>query len=275
MLDLDTFVAVPGGRLRVVVAGEGPPILLVHSSIVDLRSWDAVVPPLVAAGYRVVRYDIRGFGASTTEDVPYSNRADLVAVLDATGARQAAIVGNSRGAFIALDTILEVPDRFVAFTWVAGGIGGFDGGATPEEAALFEQGDALEEGDDADALADLELRVWVDGVGQPSTRVPAALRASFLEMDRPLLEPGRVFGQSIPLEPTANGRLGDVHVPTLAVVGGLDTSGTKAAAARLAETVPGARLVTIPDVAHMVGMEVPERLAELIVELLAPLPRWR
>jgi pimeloyl-ACP methyl ester carboxylesterase len=94
-------------------------------------------------------------------------------------------------------------------------------------------------------------------------------------MDRPLLEPGRVFGQSIPLQPTANGRLGDVHVPTLAVVGGLDTSGTKAAAARLAETVPGARRVTIPDVAHMVGMEVPGRLAELIVELLAPLPRWR
>jgi pimeloyl-ACP methyl ester carboxylesterase len=274
MPDLDTFIDVPGGRLRVVTEGDGPPILLVHSAIVDMRSWDAVVPQLVAAGYRVIRYDVRGYGSSTAEDVDFSNRADVLAVLDGVGAGQAAVVGNSRGAMIALDTVLDSPDRFVAFVWVGGGIGGFDGGATADEIALYEEGDALEGAGDADGLADLDIRAWVDGIGQSPSRVPAAIREAVREMDRPLVEPGRVFGKPIPLDPPANERLGSVRVPTLAVVGALDTSGTRAAAARLAEAVPAARAITIPDVAHLVGMEVPVELAALIVEFLAPLPRW-
>ena len=274
MPDVDKFIDVPGGRLRVVTEGEGPPILLVHSAIVDMRAWDAMVPPLVAAGYRVIRYDIRGYGTSTAEDVDFSNRADVLAVLDSVGAGQAAVVGNSRGAMIALDTVLEAPDRFVAFVWVGGGIGGFDGGATPEEITLYEEGDALEGAGDAAGMADLDIRAWVDGIGQPPTRVPGAIREAVREMDRPLVEPGRVFGVPIPLDPPANERLGGIRVPTLAVVGALDSSGTRASASRLAEAVPGARLITIPDVAHLVGMEVPAELAALIVEFLAPLPRW-
>jgi len=232
MSDLDTAIDVPGGRLRVVAEGDGPPILLVHSAIVDMRSWDDVVPPLVAAGYRVIRYDIRGYGSSTAEDVDFSNRADLVAVLDGVGARQVALVGNSRGAMIALDTVLESPDRFVAFIWVGGGIGGFDGGATPDEMTLYEEGDALESAGDADGMADLDIRAWVDGIGQPPTRVPASIREAVRERDRPLVEPSRVFGKPIPLASVANERLGEIRVPTLAVVGALDSSGTRASAAR-------------------------------------------
>jgi len=177
MPSLTRAVAVPGGSLHTVVDGEGPPILLVHAGIVDLRAWDPLVPFLVDAGYRAVRYDTRAFGRSTTEDVDFSNRADLRAVLDAFGIGRAAFVGNSRGAMIALDTILESPERAVAFAF-------------------------------------------------------------------------------------------------LAVVGGLDTSDTQAAARRLEEAVPGARRVVIPDVAHMVGMEAPDRLADLIVDLLRPLGNW-
>ena len=128
--------------------------------------------------------------------------------------------------------------------------------------------------DDIDGLTDLDLRIWVDGVGQSPNRVPRALREAVREMDRPLVVPGREFGKPIPLAPQADGRLGEIRVPTLAVVGALDTTGTRASAARLASAVDGARLVTLPNVAHLVGMEVPARLAALITELLAPLPRW-
>ena len=271
----DTFVDVPGGRLRVVVEGEGPPILFCHSALVDLTSWDGVVPPLHAAGYKTVCYDTRGFGASTTDDVDFSNRDDLVAVLDAVGAGKAALVGNSRGAMIALDSLIQFPDRFVAFVWVGGGITGFDaGGPTPEEQPIWDEGERLESAGDADGMADLDVRAWVDGIGQPATRVPAELREAVRAMDRPLVEPGRVFGKPIPFDPPANGRLDAIHVPVLAVVGALDTSDTRASAERLEQGVPGARRIVIPDVAHMIGMEVPEQLAALIVEFLAPLPRW-
>ena len=270
------WLPVPGGTLHLKVEGDGPPILLVHAGIVDLRAWDPLVPFLVDAGYRAVRYDTRGFGRSTTDDIEFSNRADLRAVLDAFGIGRAAFVGNSRGAMIALDTILESPERAVAFAWVGGGIGGFEAGAaTPVEAAIFERADALESsGSDPDALADLEARIWVDGPRAAEGRAPRWIRDAVRDMDRPLLEPGRVTGRPIPLDPPANERLGDIAIPVLAVVGAEDTTDTLAAAERLEAAVAGARRVVLPDVAHMVGMEAPEQLAGRIVDLVRPIGTW-
>lgn len=268
------WLDVPGARLALEDEGSGPPIVLVHSAIVNRRSWDALTPLLVAAGYRVVRYDMRGFGESTAEAVEFSPRADLVAVLDDRGIGKAAVAGNSWGAMNALDTVLEFPDRFVALCWLGGGVGGFEGGNTPEEQALFDAEGKAEEDGKPDLAADLDVQIWVDGVGQPQTRVPTAIRDAVRSMDRELLEPGREFGSNTILEPRANDRLADVAVPVLAIIGGLDTSGTRAAARRLADGAPNVRLEEWPDVAHMIAMEAPERVAKAFLELLAPLPRW-
>jgi pimeloyl-ACP methyl ester carboxylesterase len=67
-------VPVPGGQLHAVADGDGPPILLFHAWVADLRAWDPVVPLLVDAGYRAVRFDARGFGSSTTDDVDLAPR---------------------------------------------------------------------------------------------------------------------------------------------------------------------------------------------------------
>ncbi len=269
---------VPHGHLKVVLDGEpdAPPILLVHSAVVNLHSWDAMIPFLVNAGYRVIRYDARGFGESTTEDVEFSTGDDLRAVLDAVAARQVAVAGNSRGASIALDAILETPDRFVAYIWVGGGIGGYQAGVQPTEAerALDEEWEPAEKAGDIEAMADIDRRMWLDGAGQPPTRVPAATRAAFIAMDRPLVDPKRVFGKPSQLQPPAAERLGDLTLPTLIVVGELDSARTRASAAHLATAAANARLVSWPDVAHQIGMEQPQRLAETIVDFLAPLPRW-
>jgi pimeloyl-ACP methyl ester carboxylesterase len=268
------WVDVPGGRLAVEDEGEGPPIVLVHSAIVNRRAWDALTPLLVEAGYRVIRYDMRGWGESTAEAVEFSPRADLLAVMDTRGVGKAAVVGNSWGAMQVLDTVLESPDRFVAFGWLGGGVGGFEGGNNPQEQELLNAEDKAEEDGQPDLAADLDVRIWVDGVGQPPTRVPAAIRDAVRSMDREVLEPGREFGTNTRLEPRANDRLGDLAVPTLAVIGALDVSGTRKAARRLAEGAPNVRLEEWPDVAHMIAMEQPDRLAALLVEFLAQLPRW-
>jgi len=70
-------VDVPGGRLFVIDEGSGPPIDLLHAGIADSRSWDAMVSLLNRAGYRTIRYDQRGAGRSTTEDVEFSRAGDL------------------------------------------------------------------------------------------------------------------------------------------------------------------------------------------------------
>jgi pimeloyl-ACP methyl ester carboxylesterase len=94
----------------------------------------------------VIRYDYRGHGRTTSEDVPFSNRDDLRALLDHLGVDRTHLLGLSRGAMIALDFTLESPERVSSLVWVAGGVGGFQGPPPPKE-----------------ALAELDVRVSVDG----------------------------------------------------------------------------------------------------------------
>ena len=236
-----------------------------------------MVPPLVEAGFRVVRYDLRGFGQSESDDVEYSNRADVIAVMDALGIERAPLVGNSRGGHIAFDTAVEFPDRVVAVVGVGAGIGGFDHAPAPDEVAIFDELERLEEADppDVERLAAMEAHLWVNGIGQPSDRAPASIREAVREMILLSYGPGKSNGQPIVLEPAVADRLGDLRCPVLAVAGSLDTSFINAVARHLEANAPVARAVVVPDVAHMIGMERPAELASMITEFLAPLRPWR
>jgi 3-oxoadipate enol-lactonase len=270
---MERFIDVDGGRLFAACDGQGPPVVLIHAAIADHRAWDAMVPGLVAAGFRVVRYDYRSFGRSTTDDVVFSDRADLLAVLDAFDITRAALVGNSRGGGIAIGCAIEYPDRVAAVVGVGSGLGGFEGELTPAEQALFEEGDRLEEAAEIDreALVDLEVRVWVDGPGQPADRVDPAVREAVRAMDWSLYDPARVKGRPLPLDPPANDRLSELHCPVLAVAGGLDVSVMTQSARRIESAAVNARAVIWPDVAHMIGMEAPDRLNALVIDFLGPL----
>ena len=274
---MERFVDVAGARLYVEDDGSGPPIVLLHAGIANLRAWDAMIPGLTAAGYRAIRYDARGFGRSETQDVEFSNRADAIAVLDAVGVGRAALVGNSRGGQIAIDTTIEFPDRVAALVTIGSGPGGFDPGVEfPDEAPYFAEAERLESAEvmDADAIADLDVRLWVDGPGQPPDRVPSEIREAVRAMDRPLYLPGHIDGKPIQLAPPANDRLDGLTVPLLAIYGELDVTYMAKAAERLVAAVSTARAVAMPGVAHMPGLEVPDQVNALILEFLAPLPRW-
>jgi 3-oxoadipate enol-lactonase len=278
---MDTYVEVPGGRLFAVVDGEGPPVVLLHAAIVDLRAWDDMVPGLVRAGFRAIRYDRRGFGRSTTEDVSYGDHTDLVSVLDALEVRQAALVGNSMGGVVAIDTAIEFPDRVVAVMGVGTGLSGFVATVKPEEMAAYQEEERLAEAADAsgtateiNAIAEFEVRLWLDGLGQPPDRVPSDVRDRVRAMCRAIHTPGRVRGHSVPMQPLADDRLGELRCPVLTIVGGLDVSEVPSTAHRIVEGAPDASIVVLPNVAHLVGMEVPETLAEVVREFLAPLGAW-
>jgi pimeloyl-ACP methyl ester carboxylesterase len=105
-------LARPGARLAYQVTGEGPAVVLVHGFGLDMRMWDPQVEPL-AAQFRVVRYDCRGFGASGPLDpaVPYTQADDLVALLDHLAIADAVLVGLSFGGRVALQTALAAPAR--------------------------------------------------------------------------------------------------------------------------------------------------------------------
>ncbi|HEY3334587.1 MAG TPA: alpha/beta fold hydrolase [Candidatus Limnocylindrales bacterium] len=261
------LVDVPGGRLWAQWAGEGSAVVLVHAGIADARMWDPQWDELVAR-HRVARYDTRGFGRTETEAVPFSNRADLVAVMDAAGIDRAVFVGCSRAGQIVLDTALEYPDRCAGIVWVCGGVSGFEWDETPEEMAAFEREEVLAEAQDWEALADHDVQVWVDGIGQPAGRAPAFARDLVRLMTLQTYVQDKENGQPIVLDPPAAGRLGELRVPVLAIVGGLDNSSIGPAAGLLVEQA-GARRIDLPDVAHMPSLERPEWFTETLLGFLS------
>jgi non-heme chloroperoxidase len=80
--------------------GAGQPVVLIHGYPLSGRAWDRQVPALLAAGYRVITYDRRGFGASSQPATGYDYdtfAADLHTLLEHLDLREAVLVGHSMG----------------------------------------------------------------------------------------------------------------------------------------------------------------------------------
>ncbi len=267
--DGEQFVAVPGGRLWAQAEGSGSGVVLAHAGIADARMWDPQWDAL-AARHRVVRYDLRGFFRSEVEHVRFSNREDLVAVMDAAGLDRAVLVGCSRAGTISLDTALEFPDRVSGLVWVCGGVSGADlGDAGDEVAELDRQEEALADAKDWDAVTEIDLRIWVDGPREPAGSGPAAVRELVRTMCLDTLRQDKVYGDAIDLDPPAAARLGELRVPVLAIVGERDPLVTARAADVLVAGVAAARRIDLPGVAHLPNLERPEWFTETLLAFLA------
>jgi len=96
--------------------GDGPPALLLHNATGSTRDWRYLTPRLAEAGYQAIVYDRPGFGKSDPLahwplDYLHRDRDDLIALMDALGLEQAALVGNSDGAAISLLAAAAEPAR--------------------------------------------------------------------------------------------------------------------------------------------------------------------
>jgi pimeloyl-ACP methyl ester carboxylesterase len=263
------FLAVPGGRLWFAVDGpdDGIPLALIHAGVATSEMWDEHVPAFLDAGLRVIRYDTRGFGRTETENVPFSNRADLAALLDHLGVESTHLVGISRGGTIALDFTLERPERIRSLALVAASPSGFEFD-DPASEPFWQRMEALEEARDFETLIPLEVDFWLEGEGQPRGRTGPDLRAKMERWGHEnYLGPGR-DAQPQPLDPRAAGRLSEVHVPVAVSWGDLDEAATRAAGPVMRDGIAGAEGVVFPGVAHMFNLERPREFERLVLDLV-------
>lgn len=224
--------------------------------------WDFQARAL-ADSYRVIRSDLRGFGRSTTDHVEFAYWADVAALLGHLGVDRAHVVGQSIGGKVALDLTLARPACVATLTSVAGGIGGFRPDLDLEEDSVpWSEMDRLWDEKKWAELAELETEVWVDGWGQPTTRLDRNLRDRVKGDVLSTYQAENEEGLPQPLEPQAAHRLGELTIPLLVVIGTLDEPRSRATAAHLAASVPGSRSVEVQGVAHMIQLEAPERVAE-------------
>lgn len=264
-------LAVDGRELYYEVRGEGPAVVLVHSAIADSSLWDRQADAL-ASRFRVVRYDVAGFGRSPLRPGPFSHVADLHALVEHLDLSRAAVAGNSMGGRIALEYALEHPDVVERLVLVAAGLPDHEWSeemqrADAEEERLFEAGDF-------EGAADGQVRFWVDGPARGPDAVDPGLRERFRRM---VLRSYELYAAAAKngeparaqwLEPPASERLGEIRIPTLLVVGDADASDLLAIADELERRIPDARKAVVPDAAHALPLERPEELDRLLLEFL-------
>jgi len=257
-----------GAELNYELTGEGPAVALLHEGVCDLRMWDELAEVL-AREFRVLWYDMRGYGESTLPPGPFSQSGDLLALFDQVGIERAALVGVSYGGRVALDTAFVAPDRVTCLVLAATGLRDHEWSAVVRE--FGDEEERLVESGDLAAATDLNVRLWVDG----PNRGPDPAREATRERVRTMQ--GRAFEIQEPAYATApppgpedpvDVRLGAIGTPTLVVVGDADVPDFLEIADRLAAELPDARKVVLPDTAHTIPLERPEEFRELTVGFL-------
>lgn len=260
-------------ELHYDVGGSGHPLTLIHGMLVDRRSWDEQFEAF-ARQYHVLRYDMRGWGASLQEpaEPSFSPRQDLLNLLDSLHLQKTFLLGLSGGGGIALDFTLEHPQRVDALILVASGISGVAMPLTESvEAFVGQYYGALRQRDLASAV-NATMRMWVDGPRRTPEQVNARARSRIATMlTQHIQQHGDYLAHQqhmLALEPPAITRLAEVKVPTLIVVGNQDWPHVLEMADTLEREIAQAEKVVLAGAAHHPNMETPEEFNRAVLEFL-------
>lgn len=249
-------------------AGEGDSLLMIHAGVADSRQWDKEFA-YFASRYRVIRYDLRGYGKSEPVEGEYSHLQDLTALLDYLEIEGPIVaMGCSMGGGVAMNLALARPDAVKSLILVDAGPPGLELDVpTDDKAADIEQ--ALNAGD-LDLVAELETQIWFDGVGRTPAQVDQGMRKLVYEMNRrALAHETKGLGTRLPdAEIPAAQRLSELQLPVMVIVGAHDVPYMQAAADYMVEKITSARKVIIEDAAHLPNMEHPDDFRKLIAAFL-------
>jgi 3-oxoadipate enol-lactonase len=229
---------------------DAPAVVLAHPLGVTHRLWDATAAAL-RDRYRVVRYDVRGHGASATPPGPYSlaeMSEDVRELLDALALDAVHFVGMSMGGCIALAFALAHRDRVRSLVLC-------DTTACYGPAVVPMWEDRIrvaEKSGMTPELVERTMAIWfsadyhgrrkdvVDRVaGMLATTDPRGYAASI-----------RAIGWT-----DQRDRIGAIRAPTLVVVGEKDPGTPVAMSREIVERIPGARLIVLPGAMHCSPVE--------------------
>jgi pimeloyl-ACP methyl ester carboxylesterase len=258
------FAPVNGTRLFYEVRGMGPALVLIHGGQLDCRMWGDQFATF-SRHFRVIRYDVRGYGGSFRPDKPYSDAADLAALLDYLKVDKAHLVGLSLGGRIAVDFAVSHPTRVSSMTLAGPGLSGYEPpGGAESDLRMWEIVKAARDAGPEQAAV-LWLKDPFMAPAMEQARLAPVLRRIALEnahcwLETPVLQR--------PPSPVAAARLGEIKVPTLLVIGDRDVPQIKATVETLERGISGARNVSIRAAGHMVNMENPEAFDEAVLGFL-------
>jgi 3-oxoadipate enol-lactonase len=253
---MELSVPVEGGQLWADDSGgdgDSPAVVLLHPGWGDSSIWLPVMERLPGR-YRVIRYDVRGYGKSPAPTAAFTHLGDLITVLDHVGADRVTVVGHSAGGGTALGLALADPARVSGLLLLAPGLPDYPW--PPEDPYNTSFTELYEAGDRA-GLTELGLRTWAAADPGPAARkqVRGAVDAFFATGD---------YEQPAP---PAYARLGEITAPSVVVTGQLEYPMVVSCAAEIGVRVPGCWQITALGADHLLPLRIPDLIAQLTAEL--------
>lgn len=225
---------------------DAPVVVLSNSLGTDLAMWDEQVPAL-ADRFRVLRYDQRGHGRTPATPGPYDIKllgADVLALLDHLGVERAHFAGVSLGGMTGMWLAVNAPERIdrLALICTSAQLG---------PAANWHERAALVRKEGTQAIVDGSLGRWF---------TPAlASRQDIVDKYGQMIASVDDEGYAGCCEAIATqdqlGQLSAVTAPTLVIAGEDDPATPPVHSERIAAEIGDARLVVVPEAAHLANIE--------------------
>jgi len=250
------------GTVNAAQIGEGTPLFLFHSLLSDRASFDAIAPKL-SRSFRLIVPELPGFGRSQAVGGGLAEIADRMAeaVKDAAEGREAIVLGNGYGGFVALQMAIRYPG--IATKLILA-----DCGAAFSEPGreAFRNMAAASRAKGLAAITDVAMRRLFSPEFQADhPDLMAGRRAAFLRTDPEVFRAACDALAALDLRP----ELGNVRVPVLVLVGEHDEATPPPMSQELAAGLPRARLEIIPGCAHVPQLQSPYVFLDAIGDFLS------
>ena len=268
-------VEVNGERVAYLDVGQGQPVILIHGFGGSMWQWEHQQQPL-SAEFRLITPDLIGSGLSTKPDIEYRPEQMLeyfIGFMDALRIRQAALVGNSMGAGLAIGMALTYPDRVSQLVLIDG---------LPANVRERLTSPSIKRALDTAAPSWLaSFGNWLFGgvmiesvlkeiVHDPALLTPAVIERSNRNRQRPgVIPPLMTVRDTLPLwESGFAKRIGEIRHPTLILWGEEDRVFPLPTGEDLQRTIKGSALVRIPNAGHIPQWERPDLANRAMIEFL-------
>ena len=264
------YAEVNNTRLYYEIAGKGPTIVFIHGSFGDRRFWDFQMS--LSKKYRVLRYDLRGFGKSALpkEEEVYRDCDDLLALLNYLKIEKAHICGLSYGSFIAIDFALAYPQKCLSLIPIGPRVAGDDldeykANSDSFKTIVAKAVDILKTTGKKEA-ADF---LWAGDNGLSKSLQSSRARQMLITMGYEYswwrhLHPSKreyAFPQAIK-------HLDQIKMPTLVVTADFDVPICKQVAATLKSEIRDSKLISISHASHIMNMDRPEQFNKALSQFI-------
>ncbi|MBR0680631.1 alpha/beta hydrolase [Roseomonas eburnea] len=262
-------LSVDGYPLSYAEAGSGPPVVMIHGTLGDQRSWSAQMVPF-GDRYHAMALSMRHCWPGRWEDggdfTIARHTADVAGFIKALGAGKVRLVGHSRGGHIAFRVAQHHPDLLAALVLVEPG-GELDaslGGAPPagKQASAFGKAAALI----AEGKVEEGLTVVAEHTGGPGAWQKRSEARKTVNRDNATTLLGQINEQR---KPYAKAEAMAIRTPTLLIGGDQSQPQFGRILDALEGTIPRATRVTIPKAAHSVQADNPPAFNEAVLAFLA------